>query len=392
MAQVVIIGGGYGGILTAIRLSRRQKKARITLINPRNHFVERIRLHQAAVGTKPRSLSIPKLLRGTGVHFQQGWVTDIQPDHKTLRVNTDQGVITLPFDYLVYALGSQTRCDQVPGVEPYAFSLDLHSVEGLKPALAQLGAQGGRVLIVGGGLSGIETSAEIAERYPALKVELITETELGSNLSPEGQNYLRQTLTQIGVGLREHLKVSRVEAQQIITASGETLPYDLLLWTAGFNFSPLAQSAGIKVNGLGQIITDPELRSVSHPFIYGVGDAACVILPSGRAQRLACATAMPIAAHAADNLAACIEGRSPRAFAFGYTLICISLGRQRGLVQWVESDDSPTSRITTGFGAAVIKELICRYTILSFQLARRFRGFYLWSQPKPQTGFAPAIR
>ncbi|MCC6975263.1 MAG: FAD-dependent oxidoreductase [Anaerolineae bacterium] len=392
MAQVVIIGGGYGGILTAIRLSRRQNKAQITLINPRDHFVERIRLHQTAVGTKPRRLSIPEMLRGTGVHFQQGWVTEIRPDHKTLCVNTDQGVITLPFDYLVYALGSQTRRDQVPGVEQYAFSLDLHSVEGLKPALTQLGTQAGRVLIVGGGLSGIEASAEIAERYPALKVELITQGELGSNLSPEGQNYLRQTLTQMGVGLREHLKISRVEAQQIITVSGETLPYDLLLWTAGFNFSPLAQSAGIKVNGLGQIIVDPELRSVSHPFIYGVGDAACVLLPSGRAQRLACATAMPIAAHAADNLAASIAGQTPRALAFSYTLICISLGRRKGLVQWVKGDDSPTSRITTGFKAAVIKELICRYTILSFYLARRFGGFYLWSQPKPQSGFAPAIR
>jgi NADH dehydrogenase FAD-containing subunit len=106
------------------------------------------------------------------------------------------------------------------------------------------------------------------------------------------------------------------------------------------------------------------------------GDAAHV--DSTAPIRMACATAMPMGAHAADVVAAELQGREPEPFSFRYMIQCISLGRHNGLVQMVNADDSPRERIITGRTAALVKEIICRFTVWSMALERRPAGAYRW--------------
>src|SRR5207248_10825007 len=112
----------------------------------------------------------------------------------------------------------------------------------------------------------------------------------------KGRAYLHKTFNRLGITLREKITVKQIAANAAVTQDGSMLPFDLCLWTAGFSIPLLARQSGIRVNACGQVLIDGELRSVSHPNIYAVGDAAAFETPL----RLACATAMPMGAHAAD--------------------------------------------------------------------------------------------
>ena len=116
-------------------------------------------------------------MAGTGVRFLQGWVTGLSPTAQQVTVRTARGEETLHYDTLLYTLGSRTDKDRVPGVREYALAVgDQSDGERLQQRLRDLaeGGYGDEVVVVGGGLTGIETATELAERYPALPVRLVT--------------------------------------------------------------------------------------------------------------------------------------------------------------------------------------------------------------------------
>src|SRR4051812_35178659 len=113
--NILIIGGGYAGTLAALRLAGKShgQNAKITLINASDTFVERIRLHQLAAGQTPKVRPFKQLLRGKHIEFVQGRVSAIDPAKYTVTLQNSNAVQTnlsavqtLPYDKLVYALGS----------------------------------------------------------------------------------------------------------------------------------------------------------------------------------------------------------------------------------------------------------------------------------------------
>ncbi len=383
--RIVVLGAGYAGMLAALRLAGKARGADITLVNASDQFVERIRLHQRATGQQLRQRPIQALLRGTGVRFVQGRVTDLDLQARAIRVDTLAE--PLAYDTLVFALGSRTDLDSVPGARQYATATESPQ---FRERMAQVAASGGRLLVVGGGLTGIEAAAETAEIYPNVKVTLVTRGKLGSGLSDKAGRYLRQTFGKLGIEVQEYTAVTQVEAGRLHTGAGQPIPFDLCLWTGAFVASPLAQEAGFAINSRGQILVDPYLRSLSHPQVYAVGDAGIPADNSGMNLRMACATAMPMAAHAVDNIAAQLKGRGLKPYDFAYFFQCISLGRQRGLIQLVYADDSPRERVFTGRFGAWFKEMICKYTTIMLKYERRFPGVYPSGPVLAKFGAAPA--
>ncbi|MEU8379104.1 FAD-dependent oxidoreductase [Streptosporangium sp. NPDC048865] len=153
--RIVVIGGGYTGMFSAIRLARRTRRldVRITLVNPSSRFTERLRMRQVAAGQRLADHRIPDLLAGTGFTFVQGAATTIDTDAR--RVVVDGGAATLDYDILVYVIGSSTDTGKVPGTDIHAFTLDgLQIADRFATRLAEVAKADGAVTVCDGGLTG----------------------------------------------------------------------------------------------------------------------------------------------------------------------------------------------------------------------------------------------
>ncbi|NMO90993.1 NAD(P)/FAD-dependent oxidoreductase [Actinomycetospora sp. TBRC 11914] len=347
-ARVVVLGGGYGGQLAAQALARRTDAA-VTLVNDGDRFVQRIRLHQLASGQPVDAPRYTDLLDGTGVAFVDDRVVDL--DLAAHKVHLRDGA-PLDHDVLVYALGSHAVVPE--------HAHDVSTPDGAARLAARLADDGvRRVAVVGAGLTGIETATELAETRPDLTTTMLTAGSLDDDLSPRGAAHVRRVAARLGLRIVEHAPVGAVRDGGLVLADGTVEPANAVVWTTGFVVGDLAGRAGLAVDTAGRIAVDAALRSTSHPDVVAVGDAAAPVATSGDVVRMACATALPAAQHAARTVAALLAGREPRPWRFRYAIRCVSLGRRDGLVQVVHSDDRPRDLVVTGRAAARIKEAIC---------------------------------
>lgn len=158
-SRILVIGAGYAGLLCTMRLAGKvsRHRAQIILVNDQDTFTERLRLHQYATNQAIEWRSIPQLLRRTPVEFVRGNVVSIDPEHRVVMVQDLQRTRQLEYDYLVYALGSQTDRRTVSGVAEHAYTLTARgplSTSELRGILPTMAAKGGRVVICGAGPTG----------------------------------------------------------------------------------------------------------------------------------------------------------------------------------------------------------------------------------------------
>jgi NADH dehydrogenase FAD-containing subunit len=381
--QIIIIGAGYAGLLAAARLAgkTRRTKVAITLVNAAETFVERLRLHQFAANQTILQRPIRDILKGTGVMFVPGIVTDIQTQDKHISVQTQAGAQRLRYDTLVYALGSTIDRDSLLGVREHAYVLTPSgplSAAALREALLRLNQTGGRMTICGGGATGIEAAAEFAESFPNVQVRLITQGELGLFLGKKAAAYMRQTLQRLGVTIQDHTTITAVGATEVLTQTGAAIPHDLCLWAGGFSVPPLAREAGLAVNERGQILIDPFMRSISHLDIYAVGDAAQPVEDPGVKMRMSAFTAAVTGAHAADCLSAVLRGKQPRPLSFAYAGQGIALGRHDAIGFNTYPADTPNRPYLTGWLGYQMREFFVRYLAGAASRERRLPGIFVW--------------
>ncbi|WP_433436791.1 NAD(P)/FAD-dependent oxidoreductase [Nonomuraea sp. CA-141351] len=354
--HVLILGAGYAGLAAAIQLAARTKgreDVQVTLVNPQERFTERLRLHMSATGQQVGEMNIPELLEGTGAGFVRGWVTAVDATAKIVRIDDNR---VLHYDTLVYGLGSMADTAAVPGVEHHAYTLNsVQDAELLADRLARLDS--GTVVVCGSGLTGIESAAEIAERHPELNVVLLGRQEPGAAMSPKPKAYLQAALARLGVRVRTGIEVVKVLPDSVELAGGESIAADAVLWTSGTRVSPLAAAAGLTVDERGRVVTDAALRSVSHPDVYAVGDAAAIRQGYG-VMHGTCQGGMPTGVHAAVSIVRALDGKQPKPFRFGYYHTPVSLGRHDAVVQFTHPDDSPRRVYLTGRMAARYKETV----------------------------------
>ncbi|MGY0002400.1 NAD(P)/FAD-dependent oxidoreductase [Micromonospora sp. I033] len=368
--RTVVIGAGYTGMLAALGVARRGRgRVHVTLINPSDRFTERLRMHQIATGQQLADHRIPDLLTGTGIAFVQGWATGIDTAARTVAVSTSDTQFAVEYDTLIYAIGSSTDTARVPGADAHAYTLNSPgSAERLAAHLKA--ADQGTFLVCGGGLTGIEAAAEIAESYPKVQVTLLSRGEPGAMMGARARAYLRASLDRLGVTVRAGAEVARVLPDGVELAGGEFVPGGGTLWTTGVRVAPLAAEAGITTDETGRIVTDPTLRSVSHPDIHAVGDAAAIRQAYGVLHGT-CQSGLPTAAHLARNVARQALGKEPRPFRFGYIHQPVSLGRKDAVIQFTYADDTPRRWMLTGRAAVLYKEAVSSSPIKTYGLAKR---------------------
>lgn len=363
--RILVLGSGYAGATVAGILASRlhPDDVEVTVINAASTFVQRMRLHQLAVGQEVKAPELADVYAGTGVRLRLARVTAVDPERRTVTVADAAGGGELGYDTLVYTLGSHVADHGVSGVAEHAFHVTSRPAAlRLRERLDGL-AEGARVLVVGGGLTGIETATEFAESRPDLSVTLVVRGELGAWFAPGARRHLRRACDRLGITVVEHTTVEAVEAERVLCAGGMVLASDATVWTAGFTVDPIAAASGLEVTRDGQIVVDRTMRSVSHPDVYAAGDAVFAIGANGRPLPMSCASAGFTGKQAISAIMGRLTGRKMGTTKLSYTYNHISLGRSDGIIQLVDKAERARPRSLKGRSAARLKGGILRLSL-----------------------------
>lgn len=363
--RIVVLGAGYAGTYVAGTLARRlsPEDTEITVVNAEPDFVQRLRLHQLAAGQEIEAPRLTDVFAGTGIRLRLARVAAVDPERQVVTVADADGGGELGYDTLLYALGSHGTDHGVPGVAEHAFDVAARPAAlRLRERLDRLD-RGGRVLVVGDGLTGIETATEIAESRPGLSVTLIARGELGARLSDGARGHLRRACDRLGITVLEHTEVEAVEAARVRCADSTVLASDATVWAAGFAVSPIAAAGGLEVTGNGRLVVDRTMRSVSHPNVYAAGDSAYAVGDSGRPLPMSCASAGCTGIQAAAAIVGRLTGRKIANTKLGYLGNHISLGRRDGILQLVDDEGQAKPKYVGGGTAARVKTGILRMSL-----------------------------
>ncbi|AYA25427.1 dehydrogenase [Rhodococcus rhodochrous] len=379
--HVVVVGAGYAGVMTANRLLAEHPGVAVTVVNPRPVFVERVRLHQVAAGSGTATHELSDLLHPRAT-LHVGSAVRIEPHAVSLADGT-----ALRCDAVVYAVGSTSGSDTIPGAEKTFAVADLDSATALHDALLQADDHTS-VVVIGGGLTGLETVTELAQSHPRHTHVLVGDP--GAGFPANTQRYIRRRLDELGVEVLSGRRVTRVDDGSVALDDGAEIPATLVVRTAGFSVPDLARRSGLPVDEHGRLRVRDTLQAVDGTPIVGVGDSMPIVgvgdsmpivgvgdavaVEGNDHLRMSCQAAMPLGSHGADTVWQLLQGREPAPLSLGFVSTCISLGRDRGVVQLSARDDTPSRRAVRGRLAAPVKEAVVRGTIHSMQQQARGRS------------------
>lgn len=353
--EVVVVGGGYGGVTAANRLARHDGVS-VTLVNPRPEFVSRIRLHQLVAGSDDAVEGFGEVLGGN-IRLVVDTATRI--DAAERRVSLAGGGL-LPYDHLVYAVGSGASDPRVPGAAEFAHSVsDLEGAQRLRSALAATPATA-PVTVVGAGPTGLETAAELAEA--GRRVTLVCGRVLGPSLHARVRRPVARRLAELGVTVLEGPRTSVTEVTQdaVRLDDGRELPSAVTIWTAGFRVPDLAAGSGLRTDTEGRLLTDTTLTSVDDEHIVAAGDAG--VMPD-HPFRMSCQAAVQLGPAAAATILRRIAGKKPAPVRMFFAGQCLSLGRNEGVTQFSYPNDRVNALFISGRTGAGVKEIACRFTL-----------------------------
>jgi demethylphylloquinone reductase len=285
--RICILGGGFGGLYTALRLSQlawhKADKPEITLVDQRDRFVFLPLLYELVTQELETWEIAPpyiELLANTEIQFRQAAVAQIHVDAKQVHL-ADGG--RLDYDYLVVAMGGETPMNRVPGVAEHAIPFrtvqDAYRLEEKLRLAEASGADKIRVAIVGAGYSGVELACKIAERLGDRgRVRLVEATDQILRTSPEfNREAATKALSQRKVWIDLETKVESVTAEAIaLEYKGQLdiIPVDIVLWTVGTQVSEVVQKLPLKHNDRQQLVINAFLQTPEHPEIFALGDLA----------------------------------------------------------------------------------------------------------------------
>ncbi len=371
--RIVILGAGYGGIVTAIRLQKElhYNEADVTLVNKHDYHYITTHLHMPAAGTddpKHARINILSLIDEFKIDFVKSTVVQIRPNER--KVILEDG--TLTYDYLVIGLGGEPETFGIPGLQEHAMNIrSINSVnlirEHIEYQFAKFKSEPHRTdlltFIVGGaGFTGIEFVGELADRIPLLCSQFNVDPSLVKIYNVEAAptalpgfdselvQYAMKVLTDKGVTFKIGTAIKECTAGSVILASGEEIKSNTIIWTGGIRGNRLIEEAGFEV-ARGRVKVDPYLRTAEHDNVYVVGDGALIFNEDQRPYPPTAQIAIQQGGTCANNLVASIRGEAHKEFKFSLKGTVASLGKHDavGLVGKYK---------LKGFMAAMLKKII----------------------------------
>ena len=332
--RVLILGGGFAGLAAALEF--KGSRHQVTLIDQNRWFEFLPNIHELLSGVKPPDLlrlPLDDSLRQAGHNFIRDTVTSIDTDART--VSTQRRKRPIGYDVLIVTFGGVDATRGVQGVVENA--LPFKSVAQCKrigQRLSQLARRRkpGNVVIVGGGLEGVEALGEILRRYRGrMDVALLEARERMLPEAPAALDaHLRELCAPYEVRFEMEAPVAKIEPKAVMLRDGRSLPSDLTIWTGGPAPPALLAENGLAPPGAWAPV-GMTLQSKGHPEVFVAGDAAELPTPLARQAY----HAMDMGVCAARNADRLLAGRSLSAFRPSSKPTLISFGDLRVSWSWV---------------------------------------------------------
>jgi NADH:ubiquinone reductase (H+-translocating) len=295
----LILGGGFAGGYVARLLGKRGA----TIVSPENFMLYTPMLPEAASGTlEPRHVVVPLRMMCPHADLILGRATGLDQARRSVRVETDDGQLTLEYENLVVALGAISRTLPIPGLADHALGfktladaiqLRNHVLRRLEAAAAAP-SEGQRrreltFVFVGAGYAGVEALAELSDLvrdalryYPTLRHEpqhwvLV---DAAPKILPEIPrslgDYAAHQLEKRGVDIRVNTTLETVEPHAASLSDGERIHTSTVVWTAGVRANPANELFGLPLDERGRVLVEPTLRVEGTPNVWSLGDGARV--------------------------------------------------------------------------------------------------------------------
>ena len=352
---IVIAGAGYGGLAAARALARFANEFRVIVVDQNPYHLLQYQLHEAAVGKIDASaLAVPlRSLLPRPAEFRQASIRGFDFARRVLR--TDRGEVG--YDRLIIALGGQPATFDIPGLDEHALTLkslkDARRINGhiestlsfaAKTVDANARSAALTFVVGGGGITGVELAAELAEKLPERARDYgldprqvrIVLLEAAPSVLPgfDGETIAEATaaLGQLNVEVRAHSAVTAVESGRIRLKDGEAVHAGTFIWAGGVRANQLVLDSGLTIAGRGAAVVDTFLRSIDWPDVAIVGDSALVRDPRHGGVAIPCAQlAVKEGQHAARDIVAELKGDARRVYVPRLQGLLISLGGRRGV-------------------------------------------------------------
>ncbi|WP_200919572.1 NAD(P)/FAD-dependent oxidoreductase [Frondihabitans sp. Leaf304] len=351
LPHIVIIGGGFAGIATLKAL--KDAPVRVTLIDRHIYNMFQPLMYQVATGGLNAGdvTYFLRSLRSTqpNANFQHGLLKTIDAEAQVIELADGEKI---SYDALVLANGVNTNYFGTPGAKEYAKSMYSRSqalrirdelFTQLEKAAVREDTSEVRVVIVGGGATGVEMAGALAElrdqalvtAYPEIDRKSITITlvhrsgELLKPFAPRLRRYSEGALRKRGVELRLNTGVAEVRKTGVVTASGEEIPAELVIWATGVTAHGEVDGWGLEQGAGGRILVGSDLRVKGHDRIFAVGDIALTPKPLDQLAQ----PALQGGAHVAEQIARVLTGKPTRAFKYHDRGTMATIGRHAAVAQ-----------------------------------------------------------
>lgn len=347
--RVVIVGAGFGG-LTCARALVDKGDTEVTVIDRHPYQLFAPLLYQVATGGLPEDdIAYPVRAAIPGLKFVRGDVVNVNAERHSLRL-ADGNVVE--WDYLVLAMGSVGTTFGIPGVAEHALQMkDISQARAIKNRLlstyeqVEMGhkpKEALRVVVVGGGPTGVEVTGAVAELQKQMVREFpdlahlahVTLVEAGPRLLPsfseKSSARAKEALEALGADVRVNAAVDRMYSTDVHLTSGEVLPAGTIIWGAGVAAPEQWTSLGMSDRS-NRLIVDDRLHLT--PDVWVIGDMAHVAGPEDRPLPMVASVAMQQGRYVAASIAATLTGEGIAPFRYKDKGQMATIGRRLAVVE-----------------------------------------------------------
>ena len=369
--RILVLGGGFAGLWSAIGAARTldalsvgPDRVEIVVIDRTSWHSIRVRNYEADL--RDTRVAFDSVLGPIGVRRVEGEITDIDVAGRTVTYEGNGKKQSIAYDRLVFALGSRLARPPIPGLAALAFDVDTHeSAVRLNSHIAGLKPGQSTVLVVGGGLTGIEAAAEMPGKLRTAGVAsphvILADhaTRVGAGMGEGALPVIEEALDALGVERRGGVSVASIDSEGAVLASGERIAATTVVWCAGMQAHPLTTQFPVERDRLGRLPVDSSLKIKGLAAEFAAGDAAWLLVDGVHGSVMSCQHGRPMGRFAGHNVVCDLLGRPTLPLRIDWYTTILDLG------PWgaVYTEGWDRKLVSQGAAAKRTKEIINRERI-----------------------------